>query len=155
MLQANWGIGFDLAAQLMAKGSYHILAGTNSFTAGQAAIKNLESRELPGSIELVQIDNSNDNSIGRAATTILGNHARLDMLVNHGGIGARATPLRKPMQEAFERNVIGPAVVTRTFAPLLQKSSSPLKKIVSISNGANPLMGDLDPSSDTYKGLEI
>ncbi|MCJ1426985.1 hypothetical protein MMC29_004888 [Sticta canariensis] len=152
---ANAGIGFELAAQLMAKGSYHVLVGSRALEKGQAAVKELETRKLPGSVELVPIDVTNDDTIEHAATTVQHDHARLDILVNNAGIGSLTPPLRHQMREAFDTNATGPAVVTQIFAPLLQKSSDPLRRIVNISSGAGSINRRLDPSSPIYKLQEV
>ena len=151
MLQANAGIGFELAAQLMAKGSYHVLMGSRSLEKGKAAVKELESRKLPGSVELIPMDVTDDDTIERAATTVQRDHARLDMLVNNAAVSCMTPPLRQQMREAFDTNATGPAVVTQIFAPLLLKSSAPLRRIVNISSGVGSINRRLDPSSATYK----
>lgn len=134
----------------MAKGSYHVLMGSRSLERGNAAVKELQSRNLPGSVEMVPIDVTNDDTIERAVTTIQRDHGKLDMLVNNAGIGALTPPLRQQMREAFDTNATGPAVVTSAFAPLLQKSTAS-PRIVNISSGMGSINRRLDPSSPVYK----
>ncbi|KAF2000849.1 putative short-chain dehydrogenase [Amniculicola lignicola CBS 123094] len=150
---ANSGIGFELAAQLLAKGTYHVLLGSRSTDKGTTAVKTLESRKLPGTIELIPIDVTNDNSIEKAANSVEENHGRLDVLINNAGIAGAETPLRQQMQEAFNVNATGTAVVTEFFAPLLQKSTStsPPPRIINISSGAGSIDRRLDPKSVMYK----
>ncbi|KAL8747699.1 MAG: hypothetical protein Q9190_000440 [Brigantiaea leucoxantha] len=151
---ANAGIGFELAAQLMAKGSYHVLIGSRSAEKGDVAVKELQSRQLPGSVEMIALDVTNDDSIERAATTVERNHGRLDILVNNAGIGAMNPPLRQQMRDAFDTNATGPAVLTEIFAPLLEKSSAS-PRIVNISSGAGSINRRLDPSSVIYKQKQV
>jgi len=151
---ANGGIGFELAAQLMAKGSYHVLMGSRSRERGDAAVKELQSRNLPGSVEMIHMDVTNDDTIERAATTVQRDHGKLDILVNNAGIGSLTPPLRHQMREAFDTNATGPAVVTIAFAPLLQKSSAS-PKIVNISSGIGSINRRLEPSSPTYKVQQV
>lgn len=151
---ANGGIGFELAAQLMTKGSYHVLMGSRSRERGDAAVKELQSRNLPGSVEMIHMDVTNDDTIERAATTVQRDHGKLDILVNNAGIGSLTPPLRHQMREAFDTNATGPAVVTIAFAPLLQKSSAS-PKIVNISSGVGSINRRLEPSSPTYKVQQV
>ncbi|MCJ1473529.1 hypothetical protein MMC13_002180 [Lambiella insularis] len=150
---ANGGIGFELAAQLMAKGSYHVLLGSRSLEKGNAAVKELQSRNLPGSVEMISIDVTNDDTIERAAATVEGNHGKLDMLVNNAAIAPPNPPLRQQMRDAFDTNAIGPTIMTLAFAPLLQKSTAS-PRIVNISSGAGSINRRLDASSALYKFQE-
>lgn len=150
--EANGGIGFELAAQLMAKGSYHVLVGSRSEDKGNAAVKDLRSRNLPGSSEFIQLDVTNDESIERAAANVERNHGKLDMLVNNAGIGGLGiTPLRKQMLECFDTNAAGTEVVTKTFENLLKKSTAPAR-IVNVSTGLGSIERRLDQSSP-YVGI--
>ena len=137
----------------MAKGSYHVLMGSRSLEKGNAAVKELQSRNLPGTVEMVLIDVTNDDTIERAATTVQRDHGKLDILVNNAGIGAATPPLRQQMREAFDTNATGPAVVTNAFAPLLKLSASP--RIINISSGGGSINRRLDASSPSYKMQEI
>lgn len=75
-LPANGGIGFELAAQLLADSSKHVILCSRSKEKGEAAIKDLESRNLPGSVELLQLDVSYWKSIEAAAKTVEDKHGR-------------------------------------------------------------------------------
>lgn len=151
-LTANGGIGFELAAQLMAKGSYHVLLGSRSSEKGNVALKELQSRNLSGSAEMLLIDVTKDDTIESAATTVQRNHGRLDMLVNNAAISAMSPPLRQQMRDAFDTNAIGPAIVTEAFAALLKKSTAlPPPRIVNVSSGAGSITRRLDTSSPMYK----
>lgn len=76
MLAANSGIGFEVAAQLLPDASNHILLGARSVEKGEAAVKELQSRKLPGTVELVQIDLSSEDSIAAAAKAVESKHGR-------------------------------------------------------------------------------
>ncbi|KAH7015977.1 putative short chain dehydrogenase/reductase [Macrophomina phaseolina] len=151
---ANSGVGFGLAEALMAKGSYHVLAGARSPEKGNAAVEELQSRNLPGSVELLLIDVADDISIESAAAEVERRHGKLDMLVNNAAIATVEAPLRQKLQECFNTNATGPAVVTNAFGPLLRKSSAS-PRIVNISSGAGSIGRRLDPSSPIYKTQEV
>ncbi|GIC88877.1 uncharacterized protein Aud_005279 [Aspergillus udagawae] len=147
---ANSGIGFELAAQLTAKDSYHVLMGVRSMQKGNAALARLQSRNLPGTPELLHLDVTDDETIHRAAERVEKLHGKLDILVNNAAIVATTTSLRRQLREEFDTNATGPAVVTESFAPLLKKSTgSP--RIINISSGAGSIARRLDPSSVLYK----
>ena len=134
----------------MAKGSYHVLMGCRSSEKGNAALKELQSRNLPGSVEMIPLDVTDDDTIERAAHSVHRDHGKLDILVNNAGIASLAPPLRQQMRDAFDTNATGPAIVTSAFAPLLQKSTAS-PRIVNISSGVGSINRRLDPSSPTYK----
>ncbi|KAF2468601.1 putative short-chain dehydrogenase [Lindgomyces ingoldianus] len=151
---ANGGIGFELAAQLMKKGSYHVLLGSRSLEKGNAAVTELQSRELPGSVELLEIDVTNDDTIERAASSVQRNHGKLDILVNNAGISAMSPPFRQQMRDAFDTNATGPACMSIAFAHLLRKSTAS-PRIVNISSGVGSIARRLDTSSPMYKAQHI
>ncbi|KAL8791752.1 MAG: hypothetical protein Q9195_005628 [Heterodermia aff. obscurata] len=150
MSSANGGIGFELAAQLIAKDSYHVLLGSRSSEKGNAAVEELQSRELPGSVELVVIDVTSDESIEQAATAVQNSHGKLDILVNNAAIALPAPPLRKQLNDAFDTNAAGPAVVVEAFASLLKKSTT-TPRIINVSSGGGSIGRRLDSSSPSYK----
>jgi len=134
----------------MAKGSYHVLMGSRSPEKGNAALKELQSRNLAGSVEMIQLDVTDDDTIERAVATVQHNHGKLDMLVNNAAVAAMTPPLRQQMRAAFDTNATGPAVVTSLFAPLLQNSTAS-PRIVNISSGVGSINRRLNPDSPTYK----
>ncbi|KAK4950983.1 hypothetical protein LTR10_010976 [Elasticomyces elasticus] len=132
---ANAGIGFELAAQLLAKGNYHVLLGCRSAEKGQAALEHLKSRNLPGSVAFTQLDVTDDDSINAAAAQVEKEHGRLDVLINNAAVGlVGVEPLRRQMREAFDTNATGPAVMGYAFAELLKKSENQMKRIVNVSS---------------------
>ena len=138
----------------MAKGSYHVLLGSRSAEKGDAVAEELQSRNLPGSVEVVPLDVTNDDTIERAVTSVQRTYGKLDILVNNAAISALKPPLRQQMRDAFDTNATGPAVVTLAFAPLLLKSTAS-PRIVNISSGVGSFGRRLDPSSPLYKIQEV
>ena len=134
----------------MAKGPYHVLVGSRSTEKGDAAVQDLQSRNLPGSAEMLPIDVTNDDTINRAAATVEREHGKLDWLVNNAAVASQTPTLRQQLREEFDTNATGPAVIAGAFLPLLQKSSSS-PRIVNVSSGAGSINRRLDPSSALYK----
>jgi NAD(P)-dependent dehydrogenase (short-subunit alcohol dehydrogenase family) len=63
----NAGIGFSLAAALLSDKTKHVLLCSRSIDKGELAVKNLQSRELPGTVHL---DVTSEESISAAAKTV-------------------------------------------------------------------------------------
>lgn len=73
---ANGGIGFEVATQLLTDASKHVLLGSRSAERGGQAVKDLQSRGLPGTVELLQLDMSSQDSILAAAKRVESEHGR-------------------------------------------------------------------------------
>src|SRR5271170_7156885 len=80
MIKGNGGIGFELASQLLADSSNHVLLGSRSAEKGEAAVKDLQSRKHPGTVELLQVDIASDESIAVAAKIVESKHGRYAQL---------------------------------------------------------------------------
>lgn len=125
---------------------YHIVIGSRVLDNGDKAVASL--RALPdvhGTVEAVQIDVTNDDSVDSAVEHIASKHQRLDVLVNNAAIcpqsafagkDSAAPPAREVLREVLGTNVVGSVSVTEAFLPLLRKSSSPRLVFVSSSTGS-------------------
>ncbi|KAM0715176.1 hypothetical protein Q7P37_009641 [Cladosporium fusiforme] len=150
---ANSGIGLELTRQLISKSEprWHVLLASRSAERGQAALDSLKAESLPGTVELVQIDVTNDESIVRAAKNASSTHGYLDVLVNNAAIAYIGERTRESMRASFETHVIGPMRMAEEFAPLLQKSQSPYgPRIINVSSRAGSISRRLDKNGMTY-----
>lgn len=149
-VQANSGIGFEIAHQFLARGTYHVFLGARSSQKGQAALQDLESRKLPGSIEFIPLDVQSDEHIADAASLIAKEHGRLDILVNNAGVAIpHGANERQKLQTAFDVNATGPFLLAKAMIPLLRKSQNP--RIINISSGAGSIGRRLFADSPMYK----
>jgi NAD(P)-dependent dehydrogenase (short-subunit alcohol dehydrogenase family) len=85
---ANAGIGWETAKSLFQSAKpYHVLLGTRSLDKGEAAVAKLKEHvpETSSTVELVQIDVANDESITAAFEKVEAAHGRIDVLVNNSG----------------------------------------------------------------------
>ncbi|KAK7188878.1 hypothetical protein DPSP01_007701 [Paraphaeosphaeria sporulosa] len=146
---ANSGIGFELAAQLLQKGTYHVLVGSRSTRKGALALKDLQSRNYPGTVELLPLDVTDDNTISDVASTVESQHGKLDILVNNAAVAIPPGNDREQLRLAFDTNATGPWVLTKTLLPLLQKSTS--ARIINISSGVGSIGRKLDPANPMHK----
>jgi NADP-dependent 3-hydroxy acid dehydrogenase YdfG len=60
----------------MGNASNHVLLGSRSIEKGTAAVQALESKKLPGTVELLNIDVADDISIENAAKQVEAKHGR-------------------------------------------------------------------------------
>ena len=147
---ANSGIGFEIAHQLLATGTYHVLLGARSPQKGTTALKDLQSRNPSGSIEFVHLDLQSDEHIDRTASTIASEHGRLDILFNNAAVAIpEGATEREKLQTAFNTNATGPYLLTKALIPLLKKSEHP--RIINISSGAGSIGRRLFAESPMYK----
>ncbi|KAF1967420.1 NAD(P)-binding protein [Bimuria novae-zelandiae CBS 107.79] len=146
---ANSGIGFELAAQLLQKGTYHVLVGSRSAQKGTTALQELQSRKYPGTAEFLPLDVTDDSTITAAASTVEKTHGKLDILVNNAAVALPAGTEREQLQTAFNTNATGPWILTKTLLPLLQKSSG--ARIINISSGVGSIGRKLDLTSPMHK----
>jgi NAD(P)-dependent dehydrogenase (short-subunit alcohol dehydrogenase family) len=129
----------------MAKGTYHVLVGARSPTKGEAAIKELQSKNHPGTCELVLIDQTDDASIAAAVKHVEATHGRLDVLINNAAIASK-DPTRANMTENFSTNTLGPWFVTQAFRPLLLASAAAPARVINVSTGMGSVALKLDHS---------
>ncbi|KAI0616927.1 Short-chain dehydrogenase [Pyrenophora tritici-repentis] len=122
---ANSGIGFEIAHQLLQKGTYHVLFGCRSIAKGSAALQDLQSRNLSGSIEFVHLDVQNDEHISQVASSTQQKHGKLDVLFNNAAVALpEGATEREKLAAAFDINATGPYLLAQALIPLLKKSAN-------------------------------
>jgi NAD(P)-dependent dehydrogenase (short-subunit alcohol dehydrogenase family) len=127
-----------------------VLLLARSSQRGNAALQDLQSRKLPGSIEFLELDVQSDEHIANAASHITKTHGKLDILVNNAAVGfITGGTERERLQKSFDINATGPYILTKALIPLLRRSSSP--RIINISSGAGSLGRRLLADSPMYK----
>ena len=89
---ANSGIGYETTRVLSDHGAHVIMACRDREKAARARDK-LESQLDQSSLELLDLDLSDLVSVRAAAERVIEQHARLDLLVNNGGV--MGTPYRQ------------------------------------------------------------
>ena len=102
---ANKGLGFETARQLIDRG-HTVYLGARDFERGEAA-----AYELGG--QFVQLDVTDDSSVGTALGVIAEREGRLDVLVNNAGISTTAEVTGPVALNVFDTNAIGPSVSPR------------------------------------------
>jgi NAD(P)-dependent dehydrogenase (short-subunit alcohol dehydrogenase family) len=137
---ANKGLGFETARRLTELGQT-VIVGARDADRGQAAAERLGAR-------FVQIDVTDDGSVGRAVADVEAHEGRIDTLVNNAGIiGARVAASELTGDDArlvFETNVISLVRVTNAFLPLLKRSDAPA--VINVSSGMGSFALTHDPA---------
>ncbi|KAK5636273.1 hypothetical protein RRF57_011985 [Xylaria bambusicola] len=143
-MATNSGIGFEVVNQLLADGSFHVLLSARSAEKGQAAVAELKSRNLPGTVELLKLDVADERSIIAAAKLVEAEHGRLDALVNNAAISGSQGTIAEQMVECFRVAAVGAQMMGDYFAPLLKKSAG-TPRIINVTSGAGSIGNRMDP----------
>lgn len=111
----------------------------------------IEAGGIKGLLSTVQLDVTDKNSIEDAAALVQQKFGRLDVLVNNAAVGSRDPDTMTRFQLCMNTNVIGPAVVSEVFRPLLLKSQNPYS--IYVSSGVGSMARASDPTSTSYRSL--
>ncbi|MDW5329489.1 SDR family NAD(P)-dependent oxidoreductase [Plantactinospora sp. KLBMP9567] len=143
---ANTGIGYHVAKQL-AEAGVHVLLGSRDSRRGQAAVDTLAADGV--TVQLVQLDVTDANSVAAAAKTIETATGRLDILVNNAGIAAGFAPPSQAgvddVRATYETNVFGVIATTNAMLPLLRRA--PSARIVNVTSVLGAMHTMTDPAA--------
>lgn len=131
----NDGIGLALCRQLATEHGCRVLMGSRNKERGETAVASISLPEgCGGSVEMVQVDVSEDGAVKSAAEAVAGllGEAKLYAIVNNAGIGlsANLTP-----QQVVNTNLFGTKRVCDAFLPLLHPTEG---RIVNVGSGGGP-----------------
>ena len=123
---------------------------------GEAAIRDLRSLNLAGSMSLLHLDVTNEDQITAAVDRIARDFGHLDVLINNAAVARSSAPtLGAKLRETMETNVIGVVNLTQSLLPLLQQSPKTPPRVVNISSGAGSIARRLDPQTPRYREFDI
>ena len=145
----NNGIGFETCALLASQPQYHVIMGSRSLEKARAPLAQIQSRNLAGSISLVQLDITSDSSIDAARKEIASQWGHLDILINNAGV-CPLTFGREVLRETLETNTISSGLVTQAFAPLLKNSGR--ARVVYVSSALGSIGIRSDPNGMAHDG---
>lgn len=140
---ANSGIGWE-AARALAQHGATVVLGCRSRSKADAALAEIEATEPSGTVEILDIDLGDLDSVATAAAEFADRHDRLDVLVNNAGL--MATPNQRTAQ-GFEMQIgvnhFGHFALTGHLMPSLLAGAD--SRVVSISSqGHRPGKIDFD-----------
>ncbi|GKT83114.1 short-chain dehydrogenase [Colletotrichum tofieldiae] len=135
---ANQGIGYDTSVALAsASPENHVIVGARSQERGAKAVEDLRARNPAGTVSLLQLDITSNDSIKAAVENITAEFGVLDVLVNNAGmIVMQPKDRRSELLETFNTNVASTLILTEALIPLLQKSKDP--RIINVSSAYDP-----------------
>jgi NAD(P)-dependent dehydrogenase (short-subunit alcohol dehydrogenase family) len=143
---ANKGIGYEIALSLSTTHKFHVLVAARKQQEGEQAVESIKNKG--GSVEFIQLDVTDDKTIEAARDTIAKKYGKLDVLINNAGLISKSESLRTNLQETYNVNVFGPAVLIETFTELLEKSDHP--RIVNVSSELGSITSTTDPNNQFY-----
>ena len=139
---ANRGIGAEIVAELAGDHGFTVIAGARD-PSQVAAAQNV----LP-----IELDVTDDDSVGAAIAGIEENPGALDVLINNAGVYGEPTGVAdydlKAAHELFEVNLWGAWRLAQAALPLLRASDSP--RIVNVSSGDGQL-ADMGSGRAAYR----
>ncbi|MFF1460866.1 SDR family NAD(P)-dependent oxidoreductase [Streptomyces sp. NPDC058330] len=135
----NRGLGHEIARRLVQAGQT-VWIGARDARNGRKAADRLGAG-------FVQLDVTDDASVGAAVETLRARAGHLDVLVNNAGILGEVTApedmTADQVRHVYETNVFGLVRVTHAFLPLLRKAAAP--SVVNVTSGLGSFTLTHDP----------
>ena len=138
------GIGFETSLAL-ARNGYHTFATMRNLGKDEKIKQIIEKEDL--SIEILELDVDNEESVNRAIKTVSEKKGRIDVLVNNAGYGMWGTVEDVSIdefKEQFETNFFSIIRLIQKVAPIMRKQSS--GNIVNISSVAGRIGFPVSPA---------
>ena len=129
---ANSGIGFE-AARALAQNGATVVMGCRNRAKAETAARQIEALKASGTVEILEMDLADLDSVERAAQEFTSRHDHLDILINNAGL--MATPNQRTTQGfemQFGVNHLGHFAFTRHLIHALQAAES--ARVVSVSS---------------------
>ncbi|KAJ6789160.1 hypothetical protein PWT90_03284 [Aphanocladium album] len=138
----NRGIGYAIVKVLGTRQpSDTVIIGCRDVGAGQNATEQLRKDGVAASLDVIQIDIEDDDSIQQAVATVERKYGKLDYLVNNAARVSRPASdqledIRRAANEMYNNGITSNEIVTRAFLPLLRRSNAPRVVMVSSARGS-------------------
>jgi len=138
------GIGFETSLAL-ARNGYHTFATMRNLGKDQKIKQIIEKEDL--SVEILELDVDNEESVNRTIKTVSEKKGRIDVLVNNAGYGMWGTVEDVSIdefKEQFETNFFSIIRLIQKVAPIMRKQNS--GNIVNISSVAGRIGFPVSPA---------
>jgi NAD(P)-dependent dehydrogenase (short-subunit alcohol dehydrogenase family) len=147
---ANGGLGLETARELARRGAHVVMAVRNRQKA-EDAVADIRAGIPDASLKLVGLDLGSQASVREAAEAILGEHERIDLLVNNAGV--MGIPERKTV-DGFEMQFgvdhLGHWTLTALLLPALLRTEG--ARIVTVTSTAHHMGRAVDPDNPHLEG---
>ncbi|KAK5045510.1 hypothetical protein LTR84_009128 [Exophiala bonariae] len=162
---ANSGVGYATAEVIAeASESYHVILSSRNLENAEKALVEISSNaNVKGSISALQLDVTDRVSIEAAAREVLRDFGKVAVsdsitpyvawLMRH--IANQDPDLQIRLKDTLAVNIIGPALVTEIFKPLLLKSSKPRSIYITSGLGSLHKASDPDDPSSNRPGTTV
>ncbi|KAF8835389.1 NAD(P)-binding protein [Paxillus ammoniavirescens] len=148
---ASRGLGSGLVQELITSADNIVFASCRNPEDAKGLRSLSESSARKGSLFIIQLNVTDEASVfmaQREVESILGSRG-LDFLINNAAVNDSPSNMSiSDLVSTVETNVGGPALVTRTFIPLLERSTR--KVIVNISSTLGSIGMDMGGEHTTY-----
>jgi NAD(P)-dependent dehydrogenase (short-subunit alcohol dehydrogenase family) len=155
---ATDGLGRALAAELAAEGATLLVHGRDDVR-GRETIDEIHARTGNENLHWLRADFASLDEVRKLAQQVIGEHARLDVLVNNAGIGTTLPggggrmESRDGYELRFAVNYLAGYLLTRLVLPLLEDSAP--ARIVNVSSaGQAPIDFDDVMLERRYDGVQ-
>ncbi len=129
---ANSGVGLGAAKEIAKKGGTVVLAVRN-LEKGKLALEEIRQETKEATLELMQLDLSDLDSVKRFADEFRQTHQQLDVLLNNAGLNNMTRQVTKQgFEDHWGTNHLGPFALTANLLPLLLKT--PRARIVTVAS---------------------
>lgn len=115
-------------------------------------MKELESKKRPGSMSVVQLEVTSEESRSAAVKHVTEHFGRLDILVNNAGIIApEGLSMIDTLRRTFETNAFAQVLMTQAFLPLLKASKTSTPRLVYVSSDLGSVTLRRDTTYQHYR----
>ena len=147
---ANGGLGLETALGLAGAGAHVIMAARNQEKANAAKAK-IEAEVPNASLEIVELDLGNLESVALAANAIAANHRKLDLVINNAGL--MAMPERETadgFEMQFGVNHLGHWALNAQLMPLLLVTAG--SRVVTVTSTARHMAWKVNTENPHLRG---
>lgn len=147
---ANGGLGLETALGLAGAGAHVIMAARNQEKATAAKAK-IEAEIPNASLEIVELDLGNLESVALAANAIAANHRKLDLVINNAGL--MAMPERETadgFEMQFGVNHLGHWALNAQLMPLLLVTAG--SRVVTVTSTARHMAWKVNTENPHLRG---
>lgn len=147
---ANSGIGFETTAELAGHGAIVVMACRNPEKASNAADR-IRERQPRGTLDVMQLDVSDLDSVTAFAQAFKSRYTRLDILCNNAGImgGPKISRTRHGFETMFGTNHLGHFALTGQLLDTL--STTPGSRVVVVTSMAHRNVAGLNLDDPNFE----